>query len=453
MSNALEFYNFHLMPYPYIPPGEDLESSWITIPNTYYDANVAHKLFTEYLEQLVACERLGWDGIIVNEHHQNAFGTTAAPNLWASWLAARTERIRIGIIGNALPLHQNPLRVAEEVAMVDVISGGRVISGHVRGMGAEYHSAGMDPTTSKARFWEAHDLIMKAWTEDGPFTWQGDHYNIEHANIWTKPIQSPHPDIWMPGTGSTDTIDEVAKRRFAYMQTTTSNWITKKSFAMFRQICEEKYGYTADPMQLGRVLPTYVAETDKQAYREFLPHAMWFFRTGLKIPMHHLMPPGYNSAESMLRTVQGRAAAGVKSFWEMTYDELIELGYIVVGSPQTVIEKYEQQREDYGLGMAITQGQMGSMPHWMAMKNLQIMSEEVIPHFREKDGKPNHLRHDRAGAQTVTETISRGGRPAVEATIRLHDGSRIPTSTAAVAEIADHADTRPVDPAIGAPDR
>ncbi len=95
----------------------------------------------------------------------------------------------------------------------------------------------------------------------------------------------------MPGTGSTDTIDEVAKRRFSYMQTTTSNWVTKKSFALFREICRDKYGYEPDPAQLGRVVPTYVAETDEQARREFMPHVMWFFRTGLKIPMHHLMPP------------------------------------------------------------------------------------------------------------------------------------------------------------------
>lgn len=456
MTNRLEFYNFTLMPYPFVPPGEDLESTWVTLPNTYFEPGQAHKLFTEYLEQLVASERLGYDGIIVNEHHQNAFGTIAAPNVWAGWLAARTERIRIGVIGNALPLHRNPLRVAEEIAMLDVVSGGRIISGHVRGMGAEYHSSQMDPTTSKARFWEAHDLIVKAWTEPGPFAWQGEHYDIEQANIWPRPLQQPHPPVWMPGTGSVDTIDEVARRRFSYMQTTTSNWITKKSFATFRQIAEEKYGYTPDPRQLGRVVPTYVAETDKQAYREFMPHAMWFFRTGLKIPMHHLAPPGYNSAESMLRTMKGRAAAGVKNFWEMSYDELIDLGYIIVGSPQTVAEKYDQQVEEYGLGMAISAGgHLGSMPHWMVMKNLQIMAEEVMPLFREKDGKPTWGREERAAPVTNSELAARYGRPAREAVVRLADGTDVPTALAHTPEVADVADTRPptgrTDP-VPAPD-
>ena len=444
MPNRLEFHVFHLMPYPFIPPGEELESTWVTLPNSYFDPHVAHRLFTDNLEQLIACERLGYDGILVNEHHQNAFGTINAPNLWASYLAARTSRIRIGVIGNALPLHRNPLRVAEEIAMLDIISGGRIISGHVRGMGAEYHSSGMDPTSSKARFWEAHDLIIKAWTEPGPFTWQGEHYNIEHVNPWPTPLQHPHPPIWMPGTGSTDTIDEVAKRRFSYMQTTTSNWVTKKSFALFRQTCEEKYGYTAAPTQLGRVIPTYVAETDEQARREFLPHAMWFFRTGLKIPMHHLMPAGYNTADSILRTIKGRQAANVKDFWEMSYEELIEQGYIIVGSPQTVIEAYERMIDEYGLGMAISAaGPLGSMPHWMVMKNLQIMAEDVIPHFREPDGAPNHQRQPRPEPLTLTEQIAQHGKAKLAPVVRLADGTDLATATGHIAEFADTADTTP----------
>ncbi len=444
MPNRLEFHVFHLMPYPHIPPGEDLESTWVTLPNSYFEPQVAHRLYTENLEQLIACERFGYDGILVNEHHQNAFGTINAPNLWAAYLAARTRRIRIGVIGNALPLHQNPLRVAEEIAMLDIISGGRIISGHVRGMGAEYHSSGMNPTISKSRFWEAHDLIMKAWTEPGPFTWQGEHYDIEHVNPWPRPLQQPHPPIWMPGTGSADTIDEVAKRRFSYMQTTTSNWITKRSFAQFRQICEEKYGYTARPGQLGRVVPTYVAETDEQARREFMPHVMWFFRTGLKIPMHHLMPPGYNSAESMLRTIKGRAAAGVKNFWEMSYEELIDQGYIVVGSPQTVIEAYERMIEDYGLGMAISAGgPLGPMPHWMVMKNLQLMAEEVVPHFREPDGRAEHVRLPRPAPETYAEMAALHGRPKLAPVVRLADGRDLPTALGHIPEVSADADTRP----------
>ncbi len=175
-----------------------------------------------------------------------------------------------------------------------------------------------------------------------------------------------------------------------------------------------------------------------------MPHAMWFFRTGLKIPMHHLMPPGYNSAESILRTIAGRAAAGVKDFWQMSYEELIDLGYIVVGSPQTVIGAYEKMIEEYGLGMAISAGgPLGSMPHWMVMKNLQIMAEEVIPHFREPDGKPDHLRADRPAPLTSAEHAARSGRPKIAPVVRLADGRDLPTLTGHIPELVAGADTRP----------
>ena len=105
--------------------------------------------------------------MLVNEHHQTAYGTMPSPNIMASYLVAKTGAHQVGVIGNALPLHGNPMRVAEEIAMLDVMSGGRIISGFVRGTGNEYHSYGIDPSTSRDRFWEAHDLIIKRGPSPG----------------------------------------------------------------------------------------------------------------------------------------------------------------------------------------------------------------------------------------------------------------------------------------------
>ena len=162
--NKLQFYSLMFMPYPFIPPAEGLPSTWVNLPNSYYDPKVGHRLYQEYLDLNVLTEKLGYDGVLVNEHHQTAYGTMPSPNIMASNIVARTDRIRVGVIGNALPLHGNPMRVAEEIAMLDVMSGGRIISGFVRGTGNEYHSYGIDPSTSRERFWEAHDLIIKSWT-------------------------------------------------------------------------------------------------------------------------------------------------------------------------------------------------------------------------------------------------------------------------------------------------
>src|SRR5205814_3744211 len=232
MSRSLQFFHFGLMPYPYIPDGSEIESTWVTLSNKYYDPKIGHRLYNEYLDQAVLAERLGYDGTCVNEHHQNAYGTMHDPNVMASHIVARTKDIRVGIIGNALPLHGNPLRVAESVAMLDVISGGRIISGFVRGTGMEYHSMRSNPATSRERFWEAHDLIIKAWTEDGPFEWRGKHFDIPYVNPWPKPYQQPHPPIWLPGQGSMETISEAAKRRYPFMMVFAPLAFTKFNYDM-----------------------------------------------------------------------------------------------------------------------------------------------------------------------------------------------------------------------------
>ena len=204
----MQFYFFHLMPYDRLPADfdEKYDSAWVTFPNRHYDPEHGHQLYTRYLDELVYAEELGFDGICANEHHQNAYGLMPAPNLIAASLIQRTKRVKIAILGNALPLRDHPLRVAEEVAMLDVISGGRIISGFVRGIGCEYYSYGVNPTYSRERHLEAHDLIIRAWTEPGPFSFRGKHYQVRYVNVWPRPIQQPHPPVWIPSQGSVETL-------------------------------------------------------------------------------------------------------------------------------------------------------------------------------------------------------------------------------------------------------
>ena len=138
----MEFYYFHLMPWPHLPRDFDRahDSAWVTLSNRIYDPVRGHRLYNEYLDELETAEQLGFDGLCVNEHHQSAYGTMPSPNLMAAALARRTRRVRIAVLGNAIGLRDHPLRIAEEIAMLDVLSGGRVISGFVRGIGCEHFS-------------------------------------------------------------------------------------------------------------------------------------------------------------------------------------------------------------------------------------------------------------------------------------------------------------------------
>jgi len=142
------------MSWPHLPADFDgsYDSAWIWLPNTLYDPHKGHDLYREYINTLAYAEELGFDGVCVNEHHQNAYGLMPSPNIIAGALTQRTHRIKIAVIGNALPLYNPPLRVAEEFAMLDVMSNGRLIAGMVVGGGPEYFTYAVNPTTAAKNF-------------------------------------------------------------------------------------------------------------------------------------------------------------------------------------------------------------------------------------------------------------------------------------------------------------
>ena len=409
--NKLRFYFFHLMPYPYIPPTAEFASTWVSLSNKYYEPQRGRILYNEYIEQLVAAEKYGFDGVGVNEHHANFYGTMPSPNIIAAMLVQRTTHIPIGVIGNAIPLHGNPLRVAEEIAMLDVISGGRMISGFVRGIGCEYFNNGVAPGDSVGRFDEAHDLIIKAWTVDGPFTWQGEHFYIPNVNPIPRPIQTPHPPVWIPGQGSLETLQFIAKHHYTYMMVFAPQWFTKMAFDGLREECL-RLGYEAPKTMFNAVVPTYVAETDAQAHREAKAHLSWVFNTGLKIPDQLFFPPGYMSTKSFRNFIGALKKGRVKAQAQLTYDEMLKDRYIIVGSPETVKNQLGEYCEDVGAGGILAAGaSYGPMPNWMVTKNMQIFSEEIMPAFRDADGKPDHLRHEPLAPRTRAEFAAQNGRP------------------------------------------
>src|SRR5262249_14669185 len=292
----MEFYLFHLMPWPYLPDDFDerYPSAWVTCPNDLYDPERGNALYNRYLDELELGERLGFDGVCVNEHHQTAYGTMPAPNLIAAALVRRTSRVKIALMGNAVPLRDHPLRIAEEVAMLDVMSGGRIISGFVRGIGCEYHSFHMNPTQSRARFEEGIDLILRAWTEPGPFSYWGKHYRLRYVNPWPRPLQKPYPPIWLPSTGSVETIEWSVARRWPFIRAYDTLDAISAMFDSLRARAHEA-GYEPEPEQLGWMAPIYVAETDAKAREEAAKHVQYLFGWLSKRPFELVVPPGYIS--------------------------------------------------------------------------------------------------------------------------------------------------------------
>ncbi len=377
----VEVIAFHLMPYSDLP--EDLHdkyaSTWVNFPNSYFDAKKARNFYHDYLDQLEYCEKLGFDGIGLNEHHQTAYGLMPAPNVMAALLARRTSKLKIAILGNAITLRAYPQQVAEEIAILDVITEGRIISGFVRGIGAEYYNYPVNPMDSKGRFFEAHDLIVKAWTEDGPFPFMGKHYQFSQVNVWPRPYQRPHPPIWLPSQGSKDTIEFAAQKRYTYLQTLSSLKDLKKSFELYREEAQ-KLGYEASPNQLGWSVMVYVAETDERAWEEAEEHVLYFYDNLLYMPQHYFFPPGYVEEKSMQRILQAKSGLGKPGYFK--FKDLVEQGYCIVGSPETVRQKLEEAHKELQFGILSVHMHFGNMPHYRVMKNTELFGRHVLPHVK-----------------------------------------------------------------------
>jgi alkanesulfonate monooxygenase SsuD/methylene tetrahydromethanopterin reductase-like flavin-dependent oxidoreductase (luciferase family) len=375
----------HLMPYADLDLSfsEKYDAAWVVLPNTYFDRKKGHALYNRYLDELEYADSAGFDGVCVNEHHQNAYGLMPQPGVTAGALSRRTKGT-IALLGRALPLVSNPLTVAEEMAMLDSITGGRMIAGFVRGIGAEYHSTGVNPTESLERFQEAHDLIVQSWTKPGPFAFGGKYYDFNYVNVWPRPYQEPHPPIWIPSQGSTETIKWAAHpdRRYTYLQTYSPIPTVKRCMDLYRQTARD-YGYESTRDQLGWSVPVYVADTDEQAYAEAKPHAETFVNKLLKKPLEMTIPPGYVSQASIKGALQMRAA---RAKAQGSFDDILASGSFVVGSPATVREKLLATVEELGVGNLITFVQFGTMPHDQTMRNIQLLGSEVIPYLKERVG-------------------------------------------------------------------
>ena len=378
----MKFTLFHLMPYAALDleATKDFPTAWLHTPNSYYDPEQGAALYERYLGELERGEELGFDGIAVNEHHSTAYGMMPSPIVTASALARRTKKVTIAILGSALPLRNHPLTLAEEHAMIDTISRGRLITGFVRGIGAEYHVWGVNPAFSHERFHEAHDLIIQAWTAPGITRFQGKHYNHEYVNVWPRPYQKPHPPIWIPSQGSRETIEWAAhpSRKYVYLQTFSPIKSVQKYLKAYRDQCTT-YGYQCADSQLGWALPIYVAETDEIARREAKLHYENFRNRFLKMPVEMILPPGYSSIESM----KGIAAAKAQVSGNVTLEASIDLGMLICGSSATVRQMIEHYWKDMRFEHLLTMLQFGTLPADLTRKSTDLFAREVMPALRQ----------------------------------------------------------------------
>ena len=376
---SFEVFYFTELPYPAFPESEadKYPSMRLTFPNTYFDPQTAHDLFKRYLDEYQYAEEVGFDGLMINEHHNTPSCMDVEVNITGGILARVTSRAKILMLGNMLPTSDNPVRVAEEIAMLDVISGGRIISGFVRGIGIETWANNTNPVYNRERFEECHDLIKKTWTTPGPFRWEGKHYHYRAVNPWMLPIQQPHPPCWVPGTGSPETVKWAAENRYTYAAFLTRMDQARNLFANYRKHANED-GWEPGPDKFAFMICAHVNDTDEKA-QESGKAFLWRMRGPLKGPREYWAPPGYFSAAGAAANTLRRH----RPLDQMSYQELQDEYHLVVGSPDTVIRKLRYIKEELGIGALLLEAQGGPLSHQDTMRSLELFGKEVIPALKD----------------------------------------------------------------------
>ncbi len=203
----MKFIYVNIMPYRDLPEDfvQNHESVWVTIPSELYDAEKGHLMFNEYVDQYEIAVDAGFDAVGFNEHHGNAYGLDNSPNIMAAMLARKvrqTEKTCIVLIGDSIALYNPPIRVAEELAMLDNITGGRVVAGFPAGTSMDTNYVyGIPPAELRPRFYEALDLIKQAWTRSEVFPFNGKYTQLKHVNLWPRLIKSRIRRSGFPGAG------------------------------------------------------------------------------------------------------------------------------------------------------------------------------------------------------------------------------------------------------------
>jgi len=377
MSGNVRFNFMHFLPYVHLPENhKEFKSLWVDFSNKYYDPKRGHALYQRYLSELVLADRLGFDAIVVNEHHNTAYSMMAAPNLIASAIIPQTRNAKICVLGTP-PNLEYPNRLAEEYAMLDVMSEGRLEVAFPLGTGMEYWANPINPTTARERHKESIAIILQAWTQDGPTKFFGEFYTYRFLNPWPRPYQKPHPPCYIVGTGSPETVELAAELGFGY----SAVFVTKqRALELNRKLRERaaSYGRTIRPDQLPLGVITYVAETKQKAEDEGIEHLRYFFEDALRTTPEFLAPPGYLSIEQL----KMRAALADKLHGKFDFDAVNEAFFCAVGTPDQVVDQLSQWGETMGTNHFNLMAAVGNMPNWKVVKNLSLIAEEVIPRMR-----------------------------------------------------------------------
>ena len=385
-------YYFSENPYPKAWDADPI-SIRVTLPNKHFDPVDGSDLINRYIDEWVLCDELGID-IWVNEHRSTATCLTASTVPPLSILARQTKNARLLTLGATIGTRWDPVLTAEELSYVDVVSGGRLEMGLVKGYSTEIAPSNVNPVTLTERFWEAHDLILKAMTtHDGPFNWEGEHFHFRQVNIWPRPYQQPLPPVWITAF-SPHSVPPVAERGHIVAGGINIG-VGREIFRTYRRVRAE-LGYPAPGLdRFAYMALVGVGDTEEEGHR-FASQVKGYLETTSKTIAPFLAPPGFvpvaNKVKILKNNLKGGATAGLQtdregrpiSYATADVPALISAGAVFAGTPDQVFEQIKDLYEYVGGFkhlLAMMHG--GALSHADTTKSTTLFAKEVLPRLKE----------------------------------------------------------------------
>lgn len=371
----MQYWHFSETAYPYLPPEDEIHSVRVTLPNGVIDPARAARLWDRYLAEWQVADECGLN-VMMNEHHSTATCMDPAAPIVAGVLGRLTRNARILVLGNPAANRKDPVRIAEEMALVDLLSQGRLEVGFVRGVPYEVSAVTSKPVQMNERMWEAIELIQKAWTtHDGPFNWEGRFFHQRQVNIWPRPYQQPAPPVWVtamtPGSAA-----RIADNRYVVASFLTGYDGTRKVFQAYRDRVAETGGTAPGDDRFAYAALTYTGRTDAEGL-EGARKLMWYV-TANKVPFEFVQPPGYTPYPARAAGLAGRRSP--YDFKSLTLEDLIDRGIVFAGSPATVRGQIERFYERVGgFGHLLLMGQAGFLEHDETVRGIRTFAEQVKP--------------------------------------------------------------------------
>lgn len=348
------------------------------IPGSMWDRHRGEEMYGKRMRFIRRLDELGFDAVIFTEHHYGPNGgLMPSPIVLMAAATQVTERIKLATMGITLALYPQPVRVAEELAMIDNLSHGRLIPGFISGTAQNLYAYNVNVAEERERYHEAYDLIIKAWTEENPFEWHSTYYDYECVSILPRPAQLPHPPIWTTAT-SQESIEWAASKRMGFMSHGPTTEAAER-LAYYKRYAEQHHDWSPVPSQLGISRELYVTskkgDIDQRIREVFEADRAHSFenvevapgiravgRERSKLRSYDYLTVVDSPFQGSAMTVEGRVT-----------------GQFLAGDPDSLIEEIIAQQKATGAGVLVIRNELGSVYVDEAQEQLELFAREVLP--------------------------------------------------------------------------